>query len=154
MYLWLVSTSSLKIMHSGFSWNNTEDGWIRTTWPFAKALSRKINNKHKKDKHIKNVEPRDLQLRSVNNILSWGYPTKRLQFLNLIPWKKKFKSKFKTCMFPRAALMLHWGRKRQQDIFETEACHPHKKLHEDPFVQHFLGFGCRKTAMKFRGANL
>lgn len=40
MYLWLVWTSSLKIIHSGFAWNNTEEGWICTTWPLAKALSK------------------------------------------------------------------------------------------------------------------
>lgn len=61
--------------------------------------------------------------------------------------------KFKTCSVHQIALKLLWGRKKQQDIFETEACCPRKMQQKGPFVQHFQEFGCKKTLIKFKSAN-
>lgn len=61
--------------------------------------------------------------------------------------------KLKTCIVHQIALKLLWGRKKQQDIFETEACCPRKMQQKGPFVQHFCEFGCKKTLIKFKRAN-
>lgn len=67
--------------------------------------------------------------------------------------KNKCRGKFKTCTVHQIALKLLLGRKKRQDIFETEACCPRKMQKKGPFVQHLREFGCKKTLIKFKRAN-